>query len=197
MGETSAFFWNEHPSCAILIATESPLSSHFMETHSRDYIIDAFLALLKEHDFYAIDITKICKKAGVSRATFYRLFQSKEDILNAYFKRSEFEFLSTHSPVTPFTHPEEFIYSCFSKLAEQKENLLALYRQHLLHHLSDALNDGVERDFAEHERGEKALAYLYAGAVYNLEVYYLSTGATMSPKELSDIFLRFLAYPTT
>lgn len=163
-----------------------------METHSKDYIIDGFFALLKEHDFYAIDVTKICKKAGVSRATFYRLFQSKEDIIKAYFARNELEFLLTRGPITPFSSIKEFIYSCFEKLAKEKDNLLALYHQNLIHYLFASLNEGVERDFAEHERGDKAMAYLYAGAVANLEVYYLAEGAKETPENLTKEFLHFL-----
>jgi hypothetical protein len=52
----------------------------------------------------------------------------------------------------------------------------------------------LKRIFAEHTRGDKAAAYLYAGAVYNLEVYYLSSGATKTPQELTESFLRFLRY---
>lgn len=165
-----------------------------METHSKDYIIDAFFALLKEHDYYAIDVTKIAKKAGVSRATFYRIFQSKEEIIRAYFERSELEFLGTHSAMNPYTNPKEFVYSCFDKLDKEKENVLALYHQGLIHFLSEALNAGIERDFAENKRGDKAIAYLYAGAVYNLEVYYLANGAKETPEDLTQELLRFLRY---
>jgi AcrR family transcriptional regulator len=163
-----------------------------METHSQDYIIDAFFVLLQEHDYYAIDVTKISKKAGVSRATFYRLFQNKEEVIKAYFERSELEFRSGHASLNPFSDPKEFIYSCFEKLGKEKDNLLALYSQGLIHYLSAALNEGIERDFAEHERGDKAAAYLYAGAVYNLEVYYLSAGGKETPESLTQEFLRFL-----
>ncbi|OPZ32302.1 MAG: regulatory protein [Tenericutes bacterium ADurb.BinA155] len=165
-----------------------------METHSKDYIIDAFFVLLQEHDYYAIDVTKISKKAGVSRATFYRVFQNKEEIIRAYFERSELEFLSTHSPVNPYSDPKEFVFFCFEKLSKEKDKLLALYHQGLIHYLSEALNAGIEKDFADHERGDKATAYLYAGAVYNLEVYYLSAGAKETPENLTQEFLRFLRY---
>lgn len=165
-----------------------------METHSKDYIIDAFFSLLREHDYYAIDVTKISKKAGVSRATFYRIFQSKEDIIKAYFERSELEFLNIHAPMNPYSDPKEFIYLCFEKLGKEKENLLALYSQGLIHYLSEAINAGIEKDFAEHKRGDKATAYLYAGAVYNLEVYYLANGASDTPENLTQEFLRFLRY---
>lgn len=181
--------------CVILVATERPLSSRsFMENHSKDYIIDAFFALLQEHDFYAIDVTKISKKAGVSRATFYRNFQSKEDIIQAYFEKNELDFLSAHAPMNPYSDPKEFIYFCFEKLGQEKANLLALYHHGLIHYLSEALNAGIEKDFADHQRGNKALAYLYAGAVYNLEVYYLANGAVETPENLTKEFLRFLRY---
>jgi AcrR family transcriptional regulator len=173
---------------------KEPFRLTAMETHSKDYIIDAFFALLQEHDYYAIDVTKISKKAGVSRATFYRIFQSKEEIIRAYFERSEFEFLSAHSPVNPYSDPKEFIYFCFDKLSKEKANLLALYRQGLIHYLSEALNAGIEKDFAENNRGDKAAAYLYAGAVYNLEVYYLANGDIETPENLTKELLHFLRY---
>lgn len=177
-----------HPYC-----DRKTLSSHpTMETHSKDYVIDAFFLLLADHDFYAVGVTSICKKAGVSRATFYRFFQSKEDIISAYFERSEFQFLSLHQPLTPYTNPSEFIFACFSMLSQEKDKLLLLNERGLIHYLSSALNEGIERDFAEHDRGDKALAYLYAGAVYNLEIYYLNNGAKETPQELTDLFLRFL-----
>jgi len=81
-----------------------------------------------------------------------------------------------------------------SKNSKRKKNLLSLYRQGLIHYLSEALNAGIEKDFADHQRGDKALAYLYAGAVYNLEVYYLSLGGKESPADLTEEFLRFLRY---
>jgi AcrR family transcriptional regulator len=98
-----------------------------METHSKDYLIDAFFLLLKDHDYYAIDVTGISKKAGVSRATFYRIFQSKEEIIKAYFERSELEFLTTHNAMTPYSNPKEFVYFLF-RAADEGEGkpLIAL-----------------------------------------------------------------------
>jgi AcrR family transcriptional regulator len=179
-----------HPICD----RKAPFVSLQMETHSKSYIIDAFFALLQQHDYYAIDVTKISKKAGVSRATFYRNFEKKEDIIKAYFERNELEFLSNHSSMNPYGDPKEFIYFCFEKLGKEKDNLLALYHQGLIHYLMEALNAGIEKDFAEHSRGDKALAYLYAGAVYNLEVYYLANGALETPEALTEELLRFLHY---
>jgi hypothetical protein len=65
------------------------------------------------------------QESRVSRATFYRIFQNKEDIIKAYFERSELKFLSTHSPLNPYGDPKEFIYFCFEKLGQRKRPIFS------------------------------------------------------------------------
>lgn len=48
---------------------------------SQRAITDAFFKLLKKESFDDISISEICKEAGVSRQTFYSLFEKKENIL--------------------------------------------------------------------------------------------------------------------
>ncbi|MGZ9899286.1 TetR/AcrR family transcriptional regulator [Shewanella gaetbuli] len=48
---------------------------------SKKLIGDALLRLLKEQDFDDISISKITQEAGVSRMTFYRNFETKEQIV--------------------------------------------------------------------------------------------------------------------
>jgi len=163
-----------------------------MNSLSKDQFVDALFALLLTEEFSSISVASLCKKVGASHSAFAHLFKKKEDVVRAYFERSEFQFLSLHQPLTPYTNPSEFIFACFSMLSQEKDKLLLLNERGLIHYLSSALNEGIERDFAEHERGDKALAYLYAGAVYNLEIYYLTNGAKETPQELTDLFLRFL-----
>ena len=45
------------------------------------YITEALLSLLEKKEYKDISITEICKKAGVTRMSFYRNFESREDIL--------------------------------------------------------------------------------------------------------------------
>lgn len=55
---------------------------------SQKMICDGFLGLLKENSFKSISISQICKVSGVSRQTFYTLFQTKENILLYILKNS-------------------------------------------------------------------------------------------------------------
>ncbi|WP_052122440.1 TetR/AcrR family transcriptional regulator [Chelonobacter oris] len=52
-----------------------------LNTVVKESITQALLRLMETQDFYAVSITDITKLAGVSRISFYRNFDSKEDVL--------------------------------------------------------------------------------------------------------------------
>jgi AcrR family transcriptional regulator len=45
---------------------------------------DAFLALVLEHGYEAVRVSEIIERAGVNRATFYRHYRSKRDLLRSW-----------------------------------------------------------------------------------------------------------------
>lgn len=57
---------------------QSERSKHWME--------DALLQLMEQKNYSKITVKDITEKAGVSRLTFYRNFESKEDILKFHFE---------------------------------------------------------------------------------------------------------------
>ena len=48
---------------------------------SQKNIADTFVQLLRDNNYTAISVSRICKAAQVSRQTFYSLFESKENII--------------------------------------------------------------------------------------------------------------------
>ena len=48
-------------------------------------IKDAFLCILKQKEYFSITITDICKKAHISRGTFYAYFKNTREIVDALF----------------------------------------------------------------------------------------------------------------
>ena len=50
------------------------------ENLTQEYIYSAFLQLLEKKHYDEISVCEICTKAGVSRMSFYRNFESKEDL---------------------------------------------------------------------------------------------------------------------
>ena len=49
---------------------------------SAQLILTGFKSLLLTEDFELITVTAICREAGVSRSTFYRLFDNTQDVLD-------------------------------------------------------------------------------------------------------------------
>ena len=54
------------------------------EKYVDKYIIDSLFALMKKKKYEDISITDITNKAGVGRVSFYRNFNTKEDIIRAW-----------------------------------------------------------------------------------------------------------------
>ena len=48
---------------------------------SQTAIAEALLTLMKEKPYSRISVSEICKRAGVSRQTFYTLFSSKDNVI--------------------------------------------------------------------------------------------------------------------
>lgn len=60
--------------------------------YTRWYIVQALFKLMSAGEYDGIGVTDIAKKAGVGRATFYRYFKSKADVIKYYFERHTREF---------------------------------------------------------------------------------------------------------
>ena len=62
---------------------------------SREWIQGALVELMKKKEYESITIKDITDKAGVARLTFYRHYQSKEEVLEDYFAQQFSRYLET------------------------------------------------------------------------------------------------------
>lgn len=65
------------------------------EAYSKHYIVQALFKLMGAYEYDKISVTDIANKAGVGRATFYRYFKRKEDVIVFYFEHNTREFVFT------------------------------------------------------------------------------------------------------
>lgn len=86
---------------------------------SQQRILEAMLALMEEEKFDNITIKNICKKADISRQTFYYLFDSKDEIviyyLNYFFIELE-QFINDKKIITLY----DLIFTYFSAIDNNK-----------------------------------------------------------------------------
>lgn len=65
---------------------------YFRDDYTKHYIVQALFRLMADYSYEKISILDIVKKAGVGRATFYRYFKSKEDVIKFYFEHNRIQF---------------------------------------------------------------------------------------------------------
>jgi AcrR family transcriptional regulator len=63
------------------------LSRDEVKRVQRERVLRAFTDLLPEHGYAKLRIAWVCERAGVSHATFYQLFEDKEDCVCAAYDR--------------------------------------------------------------------------------------------------------------
>ena len=62
----------------------SPFSNESRNAYVVEHLTSSMLALLKEKPIAEISISELCDMAGVGRTSFYRNYQTKEDIVKAH-----------------------------------------------------------------------------------------------------------------
>jgi AcrR family transcriptional regulator len=60
------------------------MNDNSQAVESRNKVKDALLTLMKQYPYKDITITQICQEAQIVRQTYYRNFDSKDDILEFY-----------------------------------------------------------------------------------------------------------------
>lgn len=109
-------------------------------TYAKKQITNAIIALLSQYDLIDISISQITKTAQVSRNSFYRNYNDKEDILYQYIKlllatwHNEYHIQSKESNV-------ELYASLFEHIIEYKDVYLLLNKRNLFHLVLNALLD--------------------------------------------------------
>lgn len=101
-------------------------------------ITAALLAALETKELKDISVSQLAAAAGVSRISFYRNYQDKEDVLRAYMKQLMADQMNGTKP--DGMHPEpDILGDIFAYLVEYKDFFLLLRKRNLLYLLKDII----------------------------------------------------------
>lgn len=157
----------------------------------KESITEALLLLMRKKNYEEISITEITKLAGVSRISFYRNYDSKEDILVKYmFERSmnEFERLRAESV-------EEKLVAMFKVISHISDIIDLLYSQQLSHLFLHYLKvvTGAKN---EHSNTEAYIKSMTTGICFGALDEWIRRGRQESAEEmviiLQSVMRRFL-----
>ena len=160
----------------------------------KDFMVDALILLMRDHSYHSITIGQITSKAGVNRSTYYRNFQSKEEIIKRFYCRILDEGVSRVSmPETIVL--ENYLVLMFHAFYEQKEALLSIHSNGLSYLLLDALNQHFTF-YQQLEQGsftEKMPLYYHTGGIFNHFLLWFNYAMGPTPEEFAKAAL--LVYP--
>jgi len=161
------------------------------EEYIKHYIIQALFKLMNEYVYEKITVTDIVNKAGVGRATFYRHFKTKEDVLIYYFNRITNSFIAEQRYYPRCKEDYLDITSrVFALFKEQKEPLKLLRKAHLEYLYLDYLNDNFSKMFSDTFPGEgKFKPLLYAGMLFDVSIAWLDEDCSTPEGELSNLII--------
>lgn len=159
-------------------------------TYVRQHILSALLKLMRTQDFTSISIQALVDAAGVGRASFYRNFASKEDVLQqesvGLTNEWKINFDQEHPDGTP-GQDNLWLISLLDFYKEHSEFYLALYQAGL----SDIVLDTILGYFDRSPEIPNALAYLNSSIGYMLYGWvheWMRRGMQESGTELARMF---------
>lgn len=158
---------------------------------AKQKIITAFFSLLKKKRFSEITVTDIIKTAGVARATYYRNFDVKENIIEEYLNtcRKQMKPILVDENFSSETLAYENLVIRLKQISAQKENLLLLCQNgftDFLHEESNRFAEIILGDMPIHSI-ERYNIYIVSGALLNLMIQWVKNDCAESPEEMAKL----------
>lgn len=176
-----------------------PIKTDAQAVRSKQWMLDALIALMSEKPFAQITISEIASRAQLDRRTFYRHFKTKEDIIIHRIRQLSEHFEHIIRRQEPLRTKEIALYF-FGLCAGDKELLGLLYTHKLLPLLLYELNTifpehhnryhGDAEIYAPYDE-DYALAY-HVGGFWNVLLRWLGDGMEKTPEELAETVASFL-----
>lgn len=161
----------------------------------KDQIVTGLFKELESRPLSEIPVASLIKTAGVARASYYRNFSSKEDILNYYLDQLLGKDQEPSIP-TVWTRGEAAakIADIFNVLAREKSRFILLFQSRLASYAFDYFDtfsnrNGIDSPFPW--KDEYKLPF-YSGALTSVLYHWLQTGANQPAKELAEHFVNLL-----
>ncbi len=165
-------------------------------TKSQNLITLSLYKLLKKKKLEDISVTEICKDAGVSRMSFYRSYNSVEDI---FIKFSDERFEELYEKFMKIENPTgaDFVFSVFTIMKKYSRQLKALRLANRQSILLDSFKSYVSFLFNKLDKQEiqfitknpLTVSYI-AGGFYNVLVQWIDSDFKYTPEEMTSYVLQ-------
>lgn len=154
-------------------------------------ITNTLFSLMAEKSLADIHISELVSKAGVARASFYRNYSSKEDVLITLIRDILDEFREEIDLEQGSIYDYENVLLIFRRFQKYRSHILDLQRTGFSSLLLEEVNSFHESIDGSMPYGsiEKFKLYMYVGALMNTAVTWLSDGERFSAEEIARYFV--------
>jgi AcrR family transcriptional regulator len=172
----------------------SKLPTHPSAIRSQKWLLESLLTLMKEKDYYKITIKEITENADLDRSTFYRNFNSKEELLYLYFNDLAEEYTKRLKNTEALDM--EKVFEIFIEFFKEHIEEISLLRKH---HLSSLLLEAFNKHLPDvHEATQDKFPYTMnsqsmefalpfnAGGMWNILMMWVDSGVELNYSELIE-----------
>ena len=161
----------------------SPKSNEGRNLYVVEHITDALLYLMKTNDFNDISISQICNEAQVGRASFYRNFENKEQVISRHLKS-----LLDNWWIKAIQEPDfNLVEVIFSHYWKHRDLCIMLYKQGLAHLSLQSIKEACGPKPDQENIVAYATAYFSYGLYGWLEEWF-KRGMKETPKEMAILW---------
>ena len=171
---------------------------------ARSAIVEALFTLMETERFSSISVLQIVEEAGVARMSYYRNFESKEQVIEAYVDRLHSELIAQSEKSAADAQGADGLLGektlvhgfkhSLERMRVEKRKILALINagfattlQRMMDgYLEERLGDMPARSIERYE------LYFASGALLNVLVNWLEQGAKESPEDMAVFCARLL-----
>lgn len=157
-------------------------------------ITDSLFLLMQNNDIANISVTEIVEKAQVARASFYRNYSSKENVLIGLIHDILQQFLDGRSVDEIDYKSYDHFVRCFEFFKEYKIYILGLYRCNYATVLLEELNSfhAAIAGSMPSNSIERYNIYTFIGSLVNTAIAWLKNGTYESPQDMAKFFMSTL-----
>ena len=150
---------------------------------SCEYVITALLQLLRMKPFAKISVTELCRKAGVSRMTFYRHFESREDVLKKWCAGITDRLVVESGLNYRNETLKTYFTTLFTHVLKHREMTCILRKNGLLW----ITRDDIDRVFFETYKGvyDEYKMHFITGGLFNACMLWVENGLRETPEDLA------------
>lgn len=154
-------------------------------------LVNSMISLSKMKDWHQITITDLIKHSGVARASFYRNFESIEQLMDYGVAQIRSEYWKNAPSANRFLDLNLLIYT-FKFYGNYADLILAFQDTHMQVNFLSTITESMMISFGDMPFSsiERYSLYYYAGALYNMTICWLKDGQKETPQQFAEMFLK-------